>query len=191
MFREWPLRGVAICPYGADNQTSVNALSDEKFSVLFVNKEKEMSTENMSAEEKKAQELKLEEEKKAAELKEKKAAELKKEETESTVMLSSDGTSGPAFIKAYGPDGGVWFAEGKSFQEAGTLYIAKLEGRVEGLEKKLTAVVEGLGDDDAIKFDDDGAESDPNADHEKKVAGLAMKIGHRLARFAAGIKIPK
>ena len=54
VFRKWPLRGVALCPYGADNQTSVNvALEDEVVSVLFLNSKEGKETDMSKEKEKK------------------------------------------------------------------------------------------------------------------------------------------
>ena len=193
VMRKWPLRGVAICPYGADNKTSVNALSEKVVSVLFLNGDNEMADNNDAN--KKADELKLKEEKLKLKLKEAEDKKLKdnlekkkKADAESTQMKSSDGFTGQAFIEAYGSNGGVWFAEGKSFAEAGTLYIRKLQDRVDGLEKKLNSL--DLGGDEEVEFNDDEDDPDVLARREK-VADLSGKIGPGLAAFASSIKMPK
>ena len=46
IFREWPLRGVAICPYGADSSTRTKLNQDDTFHVPIVSEEKNMSEES-------------------------------------------------------------------------------------------------------------------------------------------------
>lgn len=203
IMRKWPLRGVAICPHGADNKTSVDLMTDEGIVpvlVLYQNTKEE----TMSADANKSElDKKSEEEKKAAEQKVLELAEQKKLDDEAiklakkkevdeeleklvavTLPASSDGTSGAKFIEAYGTDGAVWFAEGKSFAEAGALYTQKLQDRVEKLEKLLKAV--DRGGKEAADF------NDGDEDKEAKVAeNLSLKIGQGPATFAAGLKLPK
>ncbi len=49
--REWPLRGVAICPYGADQNTEASAMSEgDKITVLTVKQEHNQEETKMSEE---------------------------------------------------------------------------------------------------------------------------------------------
>lgn len=203
--RKWPLRGVAVCPHGADNQTSTSlALGEEEVSVSFVtnynHRELDMAEENgLSPEELKAKEIedaKLKA-KEAKELEAKEAAELKaKEEEEAklakeqvkTGLVSSDGRLGMDFIKAFGSDGAVWFTEGKSFAEASVLYTQGLEKRVKELEERIKAA--NLGGDEAVSFQDD-EKNVTEAKAQEKVTELTTKIGPRLAQFAAAMDLRK
>jgi len=46
---------------------------------------------------------------------------------------------GQKFLDAFGDQGGIWFAQGKGFEEAGELYLAKLKSQIAELEQKLKA----------------------------------------------------
>ena len=197
VIRKWPLRGVAICPHGADNQTSISlALSEEKVPVLVIShKENEMAEEQLTAEELKAKEAKVKEteaKEAEAEVAKLKAKEIEKTELAKqndlgkTELISSDGKSGLDFIKAFGDSGAVWFAEGKSYAEAATLYTQKLEERVKVLEERLKAAA--IGGDDPVDFQDADTK---DAAIDKRVAELAPKLGPALAKFAAGLKLRK
>ena len=176
VFREWPLRGVALCPYGADNNTSTSlALSEEEVNVNFTNKESAMSDENKNAEaiavlEKKNAEL-------AAEIAAKNAEE-KKEPT------------GKDFMDAFGEKGAVYFAEGKTWDEAQILSTAALKKENEELTAKLAAVHRGGEDDEAPAGNDGDDEKTKFGTSKKVVDQLSLKIGPRLALFASGIQMP-
>lgn len=186
--RKWPLRGVAICPHGADNSTSTSlALSEEKVSVLVLtNKEATMANSDVDsdveAKEKKEEMIKFKEA-----LREEIEKELEKEHEEKLAdckLVSPDGVPAIKFKEAFGNDGSNWFVEGKTFSEASTLYTQKLEERVKVLEKRLKAAA--IGDDDSVDFQDNDVE---DAAIKEKAESLVPKIGPALARFAAGLKI--
>lgn len=201
--REWPLRAVALCPYGRDSNTVVNSkMSEEEVEVQFFTfKERPMNDETNAANEAEAQKIKeLEKkEKKLQEelkLKEKEEKE-KKELAEKNIVnlpTSSDGKIGSDFIEAYGEKGAVWFTEGKTFTEAATLHTNALVERVKKLEKKLAAI--DIGSDDPADSSEPGDDGDPKkaaelAERAEKVKKLTPKIGVAAAKFAASIKLPK
>jgi len=179
--RKWPLRGVAVCPHGADNSTSTSlALSDKEVPVLVtINKEKQMSEkQTLSPGELKAQE------EKEKELVEKKATEglvTKGKEVESNNDTEKVGKD---FIAAFGTDGAVWFAEGKTFSEARDLYVKKLLTENEELKDRIATA--NLGD---IEVAEACSEEEENLN--ARTVELSGKIGPRLAKFAAGLKIKK
>ena len=152
--------------------------------------QKELADAKLKEDEKKAAELKAKQEADAKALTEK-AKKLEEEvkklekEQKDRKFTSPDGVTGLAFIKAYGDDGGVWFAEGKTFAEAGVCHTKKLTERVETLEKRLKAAA--AGDPDPAEFEDDDAK---DARVKKVVDKLTTKIGPRLAEFAARIHLP-
>jgi hypothetical protein len=81
---------------------------------------------------------------------------------------------GQAFLDAFGPQGGVWFAEGKTFAEAQALQLAALTAQLEGQDKERARLYRALGI------------PDPQA--AKTVKALEGKLNSNgLARFAAGI----
>ena len=162
--RKWPLRGVAICPHGADNQTSTSlALSEEEVIVTMLKGEDKM----------------VEEEK--AEVKEE-LTEVKEELKE--VIAPPTSPSGKDFMAAFGTNGAIWFAEEKTFEEARDLHIKALEGQVKSLTERIAAA--DLGDDDSIKFNDG-----EDGEAKKTVDKLTGTLGPRLATFAAGLKFRK
>lgn len=208
VFRKWPMRGVALCPYGKDNDTSVTFKMEaaEKLLPALVSTfigEKTMSKDKESADAAAETQKALEAKKIALEKKEaEQLAELEREEEKkvaakieaaaSTAPTSPDGLSGADFIKAFGQNGAVWFAEGKTFTEATLLYTAELESRVNRLEKKLAAIKKDSGGDEALNFGDDDEEEQRTSAFVEKVKRLTIKLGsENLAKFAAGIKLPK
>ena len=178
VFREWPLRGVALCPYGADNNTSTSlALSEETVNVNFINKESEMSDENKNvgadalvALEKKNVEL-------AAKLAEVEAAKAKK-------------PTGKDYMDAFGEKGAVYFAEGKTWEEAQILSTAALKKENEELTAKLAAVHRGGEDKDAPGGGDGEVDNAKlTADKLKdKIQKTSLKVGRRLSFFACGMR---
>jgi len=190
--RKWPLRGVAVCPYGRDNHTSVNlALGDDDVEILIHKQETNMSEEieNASGD----AEANLIE--KAAELVD--AADELQSTTDELNEQIDDAPSGKDFIKAFGTKGAVWFAEGVSFTEASSKYTAYLEERVKALEDKLASL--DLGGDEALDLGDvaddkltseQAAEKEKEVEQKEKANELADKIGPAAARFAASITLP-
>lgn len=182
VFREWPLRGVAIVPFGADNNTSVSlALSEEEVSISFTEK-----GNNMDDDKKKAEGLEALE-KKNAELTAK-LAEIEKNKPKAPV--------GKDYLDAFGEKGGVWFAEGKSFDESQVLFNAGLKKENEDIKARLAAVHKGGEDEDAPE-NTDGDDGD-NDDKKLKSRGelkmqlekSALILSPRLTFFAAGIQLP-
>jgi hypothetical protein len=134
IFREWPLRGVAVCPYGADQNTSAE-MSEKTFTVRtcgpivdddFQDKDKE-------------NEMSQEQEAEAARVAAVEAAS--KAEAEAAAKLAADAAAveaerakkpGLRFIEAFGREqGGAWFAEGVDFEEAQKLFNADLKAKYE------------------------------------------------------------
>jgi len=177
VFREWPLRGVAICPYGADNLTSASlALSEETVSIEFTNKENAMG-------DKTPEQIQKDNEMKIADL-------------EAKLAANDDGNqndpTGQDFLDAFSDKGGTWFAEGKTFEEAQLLYIAELKSENEKLSGRLAAVHRGGEDDDAPGSQDADLQLAQKAkvDVRESFDKLSLKISPRLALFAGGIVLP-
>jgi hypothetical protein len=102
----------------------------------------------------------------------------------------SAGAPGRKFLEAFGDRGAVWFAEGRTFEEAQVLYNCELAERVEKLSAEnaeLRAKLAGKrGESTPVSFQ--AEESDP---HEKRRAELEPKLGPGLARFAAGMRFER
>ena len=169
VIRDWKLRGIALCPYGRDSDTEVKFSLDEIIPSFKENK--------MADDVKKDDVVE-------GELEDKQPVDDKKvkKDDKPNVPLSSEGLTGQDYIEAFGDDGAVWFAEGKSFGEAALEYIAELEAKVEELE----GIVESLdlGGDDALDADD----ADGDKDKAERLSKMALKLGPSLAKVAAGMK---
>ena len=70
------------------------------------------------------------------------------EETEPEAVTMSEGER---FLKTFGDRGGVWFAQGKSFEEAQAIYLAELKEENERLKTKLQAASVG-GEAEPVEF---------------------------------------
>lgn len=75
--------------------------------------------------------------------------------------------SGQAFLDAFGDKGGVWFAQGKSFDEANRLFMADILTENEELKQRLSAAT-ATGETEPIEFDAE--------EHAKNKTGFASKI---------------
>jgi hypothetical protein len=140
IIRQWTLRGVAVCPYGADPNTSSQLSSAEKFTVS-VKKERIMSEET-KVEAVVAVETPVEE---------------KPVETPADAAQQSN-APGRKYLNAFGQQGAVWFVEGKQFDDCVALFakqqadtIAKLQADNEDLQKRL-AGAKAAGETDPVHF---------------------------------------
>ena len=187
IFRKWTLRGVAVCPYGKDANTSSSVKFDaSKFSVSMISGGKTVADDNENPE---------------VELEETETPEVETPAPptpEASPKMSDKGKpkkpakpDGAAFLTAFGEKGGVWFAQGKTFEEAQALFTqgmrdenTELKAKVTKLEAQVTAL---RGEKEPIEAD----LSDKDKVEEKKVAELAAKMGSPVAAKAAlGIKLP-
>jgi hypothetical protein len=142
--RQWPLRGVAICPYGADSNTSTEFATDKTISVRFV----DMTTQEPEAVEVVQDEVlaAVEGEPEVAEAEETPEGQPESESVEAeeeTAMLSSDKAEGLRFLERFGEQGAVWFVNGLTFDEARDKYEAQLLEQIEELRSRLSAVPQG------------------------------------------------
>ena len=95
------------------------------------------------------------------------------------VETKSDRTECGRFIAEFGPEGGVWFSQGKTFKQCEALRTSRWKAECAKL------------DADRAKLDSDRAKA--NADFaatERENAKRRNVLGANLARFAAGIKLP-
>lgn len=91
---------------------------------------------------------------------------------------------GKRFLDAFGAQGGVWFAEGKSFDEAQQLYLKALETQNAALSKENGQLKGRLDRGEAAPVSHDAAPS------EKKLCSRDLNLGPSLSKFANGIKMP-
>lgn len=188
--RQWTLRGIAVCPYGADANTEAEVEMSAGRTVavnVFHTETKQMSTQTVEAP---AVEAAAIEDTKPVEVAateaEAPAVEVVAEVSEAAPEVPAQ-SEGQKFLSAFGPKGGVWFAEGKTFSEAQSLFNSEvvaerdaLAAKCSDLEKKLSA---SRGEASPVSFQTE--EVKPSAEQTK----LATNLGPNLGKFAAGITI--
>ena len=160
--RRWPLRGIAVCLYGADQYTSTEFSDAEQDSVNITpfHKEEQMADEKLFAE-KEEQIANLVGESKEAELEAPVAEEVAEEvkaEAESVEDVEAEAKdeveaeaveevaveaveaefSGAKFMETFGREAGaIYFAEGKSYAEAMQCHFEALKAENEELRSKV------------------------------------------------------
>lgn len=83
------------------------------------------------------------------------------------------------FVAAFGAQGGLWFAEGKTYDEAMRLHVAALKSENEELKKKLQGANRG---------EITPLSSGPPSGQEENDS-LVPKLGENLAKVARGMKL--
>lgn len=199
VFRQWDLRGVAICPYGADKMTSTQFAAgegDAEVEVLSEIAASDTTTETSSTEQATEE----------APADQGTAGGDDKGTTElaggagagEAVPVTSPPATPPAapghaqFVTAFGDIGARWFLEGRTFADCSSEYLTQLrEKHKTELEAKDTKITELQTKVDAAPRGDPGV-SFSSADKDPKQAGqqYSGKLSPGIARFAAGIKLP-
>lgn len=198
--RKWPLSGVAICPHSADRGTVVRFSDDESNEVEFtVERSLEMAKTHEPVKPIEPEELATAEPI-AAE-----AALQAPPVAQSAIPATPAGeipaapavpaaqpqaataAPGQRFLDAFGEKGGIWFAQGKTWEEAYALYLADLKAQVAAKEQDNAALKAKLA---ALTPGEPAPVSaTPAEDAETQaVRNLSAKIGPNLARVAAGIR---
>jgi len=218
IFRKWPLRGVAVCPYGADMHTEsqLSGREAEQVTITVANmtptegdvtmqdqKPAEAAQLQAAVETEPVVEAAVEApETPAAEVAEPESPAVEPVEAAAEAAVETEATEatepvepvepapaeavapGQAFLDAYGDKGAVWFAQGKTFDEARELHVAELTAenkRLTDANAELTDKMAALrGEPSPVSFQ---AETPPNPH--------AAALGDNLGRFANGIKMPK
>jgi hypothetical protein len=139
IFREWPLRGVAVCPYGydANTETKLSAQGETvkvKFTTTEQAKENEMGAENENAEaEAKA---KADE---SAKVQAEAEAKAKAEAEQLAAVEAKKKEEGSRFMASFGEvKGATYFAKGLKFEEAKEAFHAETLAEKEALAKEVT-----------------------------------------------------
>ena len=111
-------------------------------------------------------------------------AETVETETAETVEASTV-PDGQQFLDAFGDQGGVWFAEGKSFDDARELYVAGLESEVAKLRADNERMRADLsaGEDTPLSF---GGEADGEAED---ISADARRMGRAAAVLRRAVRI--
>ena len=163
--RKWPLRGIAVCLYGADQYTSTTFSDDsgDSLAVTYLEKEGVMpeSNEVFAEQEEKIVEM-LTEDQPEAEANEAVEAEGDNDTVEAVAEESQElepvaavetELSGADFMKAFGRErGAIYFAEGKTFSEAQSDFNLALQSENEELRKKIELMETIEGEADGASF---------------------------------------
>jgi len=203
VIREWPLRGVAVCPYGADMNTRSELAQGESIPVTFTNAGKETAmSESKPAEaapipaptQAPAQAVDAKNTELAAEAPKPGAVDAAQKEPQppaappaapGATALDDARAECKRFLDAFGPKGGEWFAAGKTFAEAQGLHAQDLRAENEALKARLAAL--DRGEKAPVTFQPEKRD-DARA---KRRAELKAKVGDNLAAFAAEIDCTK
>jgi len=199
VIRQWPLRGVAICPYGADANTRTELAASDNVPIRFtqgredgmpVNQTDKQEARSLmsrfaklfgldgestpeSEPEKPAEQLGKE----TPEEPEKPADQLSTEKSDAPTLTEpakpqAGANPGKRFVDAFGDKGGRWFAEGLSFEDAQARHIAELEDANAALTKKLEAV--DRGEEEPAEFGSGEAdESEPGTAEKANFGALS------------------
>ncbi len=106
-------------------------------------------------------------------------------EAETVTVEASAIPDGQQFLDAFGDQGGVWFAEGKTFADAGELYLAGLEAEVVKLRadnERMRADV-SAGEDTPLAFGGEGDSDALDIDVDARRMGRAAAVLRRSIRI--------
>jgi hypothetical protein len=214
--RRWTLRGLAVCPYGQDKNTAVEFSAGQQpkeVAVRYTQSEQPPAVEAAPAvvEPAKVSDTEDAAKEKTDEVVDPEAV-IPEPVTEVPASLPAEGQpaaapveaaapaiaaalsanqDGPSFLAAFGDQGGVWFAQGKSFAECQTLFQQQIVGDRERLAKENEQLRSQLsasrGEREPVSFGGDADIAVMNEPTAKQKAAL----GSGLARFAANITLPK
>jgi len=113
------------------------------------------------------------------------------EVTEPAAETSTDteASEGQKFLNAFGDRGGVWYAEGKSFDEARDLHTAEQAERIEALETRNAQLESADLGGEAIDL---GTPADEESPEHKRAKEFSEKgqLSDGAARMAASIRLP-
>jgi len=145
IFRQWPLRGVAVCPYGADMHTESQLSGQPEVSVTVIARKESQMADEMPGETPEVVDPEAPEtEDPETEVVDGDPQEAPAEEPEPAAAASAAPTSeaimaaAKPYIERFGAElGPKWFAEGQTLAEATDAYIAHLSAEVESRDKAL------------------------------------------------------
>lgn len=205
VFRQWQLRGAAVCPYGMDSHTETKLSGSPELGEVEVQCKGEQAVEvekpaevapevpaEVVPEVKPETELATE-----AEVKPEVVPEVTPEVTpivpptelsDKPIAPVVPAPNGKQFLEAFGDVGGKWFAEGKSFDEAQTLFTNSLKDQVTALKKtnaeQAALLTANRGEQSPMTF----SSAEETVVPKSKTVNV-MPDG--MAKFAANIKMPR
>lgn len=152
ILRQWQLRGVAVCPYGADSNTHTQLSETGSQTVVkFIDgKLSEQEVTAMAEAENQAEEAAA---KLAAEAEAEAEAKAKQAEAERLAAVDADKKNDPAeqlkararmFKAEFGPKGVEWFLSDMTYEQAQKQYAVELKAENEVLRKEVTELKAAL-----------------------------------------------
>jgi hypothetical protein len=175
--RQWALRGMAVCLYGADHRTESQFSNDASEVSITIETETEMATKKKEVETPDVDTQLTEPQEQATQV----AEEVKPDPEQFRTELKN-------YITAFGAeDGANWFSEGLSFSDAQAKFCQKLQDklaaektRADELNEKLSSI--DRGSDKPLSVSSDQVQDEkPNR---------FADLGENMGRFANGLKLP-
>lgn len=149
VIREWPLRGIAVCPYGADANTSTTFAAGDTITVEI--KEATAMADDLQKPDDEQQTPEVTPTVEGTETADNDTAEAAAA-VDAVAELTARKAEGQRFIEAFGNDGAVWFAQGLTFEDAQTQFVKTLREENESLKQRLSGAGQSLGEEDALEF---------------------------------------
>lgn len=185
--RQWALRGMAICLYGADHRTQSQFSDGDEVAVEIFSLEPPMSKDAPAKlTDKPADDVKAET--KLTDV----SQETKPETKPETKLADSDPRAElKKFVAAFGAQNGAeWFSDGVSFADAQGKHVEVLAAQLTSKQAELDAMAKKLssidrGEKSPLTFNDGDK---PEAD--KKTNDKFAQLGTNLSKFAGSIKLP-
>lgn len=187
--RKWGLRGVALCPYGADHRTQSQFSNGESLPVAVTVTQGETMTTQQPAAEKPA-ELSATETKPAATTETQLAAATSQPATEALKTERQGVDELRKFVAKFGAENGAtWFAEGISYADALEKFC---DLQATELASKSAEIAKLTGDLATARDSFDRGENDPvdTTDRSKQPDAKFAHLGENRAKIAGAIKLP-
>lgn len=175
--RQWALRGMAVCLYGADHRTESQFSDDASEVSITIETETEMATKKKEVETPEVDTQLTEPQETATPVVEDVQPDTDKFRSELKNYITAFGAE----------DGANWFAEGLSFTDAQSKFCEKLQNslaaeqaKVDELNQKLSSV--DRGSEKPLEISSDQVDGKP--------INRFADLGENMGRFANGLKLP-
>lgn len=176
VIREWPLRGIAVCPYGADSNTATEFSETNNQEVTVMSQEPASTNEETVADDAAAVDSQADTDK-SVDASEATPAVEAAEQPESTPETQLEPAaalrSGQNYLERFGDQGGVWFAQGKSWDDCLVLHEQSLKEKIRDLETKLATRQEG--EESPVEFNASDDAPAKRGGLENKIRGMMEK----------------
>lgn len=198
VIRKWTLRGVAICPYGADQNTATSfaADNDKTFNVA----RRSAGEGLVMADEAKKEDDKLDDKAKGDSTKDTPPADEKKDDTKKDDVADEkkDELKSPAgakaFTDAFGDRGAAFFCQGMSFEDAAGKFVGEQREQHKALlAAKDTEIADLKTQLEAAKVLSGNKPLPPRIEGDKETPALpkgAQNLSAGLQTFAASLARP-